>query len=233
MFLRLKQISKSYFSKGVLVREVLSKLSLEVKEGESVAIVGPSGSGKTTLLNIIGTLDRPDEGQVLYKEKDVSLFNNKQLAAFRSRQIGFIFQQHYLLPQCTLWENILVPTLPLKDRDWKDQCMQRGQKLLKRTGIWEQRHQKPGELSGGECQRAAVVRALINAPSLLLADEPTGALDQKNSQTLAELLFEINQSDRVTLIMVTHDPSLAARANRIFLLKEGQLESHQGNPRLS
>jgi ABC-type lipoprotein export system ATPase subunit len=217
MFLRLKQISKSYFSKGVLVREVLSKLSLEVKEGESVAIVGPSGSGKTTLLNIIGTLDRPDEGKVLYKEKDVSLFNNKQLASFRSRQIGFIFQQHYLLPQCTLWENILVPTLPIKDHDWKNQCIQRGEELLKRTGIWEQRHQKPGELSGGECQRAAVVRALINAPSLLLAD----------------VLFETNQSDRVTLIMVTHDPSLAARANRIFLLKEGQLESHQGNPRLS
>ncbi len=233
MFLRLKQISKSFFSKGVLIREVLSKLSLEVEEGESVSIVGPSGSGKTTLLNIIGTLDQPNEGQVLYKEKDVSLFNNQQLASFRSRQIGFVFQQHYLLPQCTLWENILVPTLPLKDRGWKNQCIQRGQELLKRTGIWEQRHQKPGELSGGECQRAAVVRALINAPSLLLADEPTGALDQKNSDNLAELLFEINQSDRVTLIMVTHNTSLAARANKIFLLEEGQLKPHRGNSPLS
>ena len=229
MLLSLQEISKSYFTKGIPSREILSKLSLEVEEGGLVAIVGPSGSGKTTLLNIIGTLDQPDEGHVFYQEKDLNQLNHQQLASFRSQEIGFVFQQHHLLPQCTLWENIMVPTLPLKNRTSKIKCTQRGQELLKRTGIWEQRHQKPGELSGGECQRAAVVRALINAPSLLLADEPTGALDQKNSQTLAELLIEINQSDQVTMIMVTHDITLAARANRIFLLQEGHLVQQNGN----
>ena len=229
MFLRLKEISKSYFTKEIPSREILAKLCLEVAEGESVAIIGPSGSGKTTLLNIIGTLDQPDEGQVLYKGKNVNQLGQRQLASFRNRQIGFVFQQHYLLPQCTLWENILLPTLPITDRDWKNKSIHRGEELLKRTGIWEQRYQKPGELSGGECQRAAVVRALINTPSLLLADEPTGALDQKNSQTLAQLIFEINQSDQVTLIMVTHDTTLAAEANKIFLLEEGHLVLQNGN----
>ena len=223
MLLSLKDISKSYFSNATEHRQVLSDINLDVKEGESVAIVGPSGSGKTTLLNIIGALDKPDQGQVLYRAKDISQLNNQQLASFRSREIGFIFQQHYLLPQCTLWENILIPTLPIRDRAWKNQSTDRGRELLKRTGIWEQRHQKPRELSGGECQRAAVVRALVNGPAILLADEPTGALDQKNSEMLAQILFEFNQSDQVTLIMVTHDMSLAAKAEKIYLLKDGNL----------
>lgn len=223
MFLAVENISKRYPSAGAEGREVLSRLSLQAEAGESVAIVGPSGSGKTTLLNIIGTLDRPDEGRVLFREEDVTHFSEGQLAAFRNREIGFVFQQHHLLPQCTLLENILIPTIPLKDARRKEESIRRGEELLKRVGIWEQRHQKPGELSGGECQRAAVVRALINSPALLLADEPTGALDQKNSGLLAELLFELNRTDKVALILVTHDLRLAARAKRVFLLENGRL----------
>lgn len=223
MLLSLKNISKSYSSNATEHRQVLSHINLEIKEGYRVAIVGPSGSGKTTLLNIIGTLDKPDQGQVLYREEDISQLNNQQLASFRSQVIGFVFQHHYLLPQCTLWENILIPTLPIRDRARKNQSTDRGKELLKRTGIWAQRHQKPGELSGGECQRAAVVRALVNSPTILLADEPTGALDQKNSEMLAEILFEFNQSDKITLIMVTHDMSLAAKADKIYILKDGNL----------
>ena len=222
MYLVLKNISKSYSSnKG---RAILSQLALEVERGESIAIVGPSGCGKTTLLNIIGTLDVPDQGQVLFEGEDVTCFSNLQLATFRNREIGFVFQQHHLLPQCTLQENILIPTIPLPDNNLKKASIQRGEGLLKRVGIWEQRHQKPSELSGGECQRAAVVRALVNHPSLLLADEPTGALDQTNSDLLAELLFELNEIDGVTLVLVTHDPRLAARANRTFLLADGRLQ---------
>ncbi|MCO6477409.1 MAG: ABC transporter ATP-binding protein [Phaeodactylibacter sp.] len=221
--LNVENISKSYASHRSGDRAVLSGLSLQVEEGESVAIVGPSGSGKTTLLNIIGTLDHPDEGRVLFKGKDVTHFSSRQLAAFRNREIGFVFQQHHLFPQCTLLENVLMPTIPLKDSRLKAESIHRGQELLKRIGIWEQRHQKPGELSGGECQRAAVVRALANGPGLLLADEPTGALDQKNSGLLAELLFELNRTEGVTLILVTHDLRLAARAGRVFLLENGRL----------
>ncbi|MCB0547114.1 MAG: ABC transporter ATP-binding protein [Phaeodactylibacter sp.] len=230
MFLTLENISKHYSSAGAGDRAVISHLSLQVEAGESIAIVGPSGSGKTTLLNLIGTLDTPDEGRVLYKGEDVTSYSGQRLAAFRNREIGFVFQQHHLLPQCTLLENILIPTIPIQDARLKDECIQRGQELLKRVGIWEQRHQKPGELSGGECQRAAVVRALANGPGLLLADEPTGALDQKNSGLLAELLFGLNRTDKVTLILVTHDLRLAARAGRVFLLENGRLMKRPMTP---
>jgi lipoprotein-releasing system ATP-binding protein len=221
MYLVLKNISKSYSPQSD--RAILAQLNLEVERGESIAIVGPSGCGKTTLLNIIGTLDVPDQGQVLIGGKDVSHLANRELAAFRNREIGFVFQQHHLLPQCTLQENVLIPTIPVRDPQWKEAAVQKGQELLQRLGIWEQRLQKPGELSGGECQRAAVVRAMINQPQLLLADEPTGALDQQNSGLLVDLLFELNQTEGVTLVLVTHDPALAARADRTFLLTEGKL----------
>ena len=229
MLLTVENISKSYPSPGGGGREIFSGLSLQVAEGESVAIVGPSGSGKTTLLNIIGTLDRPAQGQVLYRGDDVTQFSNRQLAAFRNREIGFVFQQHHLFPQCTLLENILLPSTPLKDARLKAESTRRGKELLKRVGIWERRHQKPAELSGGECQRAAVVRALVNGPGLLLADEPTGALDRENSTRLAELLFELNQTSGVALIIVTHDLQLANRADRVLSLENGQLAEQPPN----
>ncbi len=224
MFINIENISKAYHSVMGANREVLSKLNLQVEKGEHIAIIGPSGSGKTTLLNIIGTLDKPDSGSVTIAGKDISKYAEKELALFRNESIGFIFQQHHLLPQCTLLENILIPTIPLKDSSKKKSASQRGEELLKMVGIYEQRFQKPGELSGGECQRAAVVRALINSPSLLLADEPTGALDKKNSDTLSNLLLEINKDENTTLIMVTHDTKLADKADRVFSLTSGKLK---------
>ena len=219
--LEIQSLSKSYTS-GSATRNVLDKLSLTVNAGETIAIVGPSGSGKTTLLNIIGTLDQADSGSVVFDGVDVMLKNAGELTAFRNQKIGMIFQLHHLLPQCTLWENVLVPTIPLKIKD--ENIEKRAEELLKRTGIWEQRFQKPTELSGGECQRAAVVRALINQPSLILADEPTGALDHANAQLLTNLLLDLNREMNTALIVVTHSAEFAKRMDRMFRLVDGRLE---------
>jgi len=159
---------------------VLNELSLEVDEGERIAILGPSGSGKTTLLNLVGGLDTPDEGIVRFRGEDITGYSGQQIDQFRNRQVGFVFQFHHLLPQCTLLENILIPTLVQSDRSSRAKSAERAGMLMKRVGIWDLRNKLPGILSGGECQRAAVVRAMINAPSILLADEPTGALDSEN-----------------------------------------------------
>lgn len=223
MHIKLQDIHKSYRSEAGRERKILTGLSMQVEKGATVSIAGPSGSGKTTLLNIIGALDRPDAGRVLFEGKDITSFSQNELAAFRNQSIGFVFQKHHLLPQCTLLENVLLPTIPLADAQKKKESTQRANDLLKKTGIWEQRHQKPGELSGGECQRAAVVRALVNGPGLLLADEPTGALDQENSDRLGDLLFELNQTESATLILVTHDLNLAARATEQYWLTDGKL----------
>lgn len=219
--LEIQSLSKSYTS-GSATRNVLDKLSLTVNAGETIAIVGPSGSGKTTLLNIIGTLDKADSGSVVFDGVDVMLKNSGELTAFRNQKIGMIFQLHHLLPQCTLWENVLVPTIPLKIKN--ENIEKRAEELLKRTGIWEQRFHKPTELSGGECQRAAVVRALINQPSLILADEPTGALDHANAQLLTDLLLDLNREMNTALIVVTHSAELAKRMDRMFRLVDGRLE---------
>lgn len=218
--LHIINITKSYLS-GVTPRKVLDNLSLAVKSGETIAIVGPSGSGKTTLLNIIGTLDKADGGNVLFEGADLAAMNQKQTTAFRNQRIGMVFQLHHLLPQCTLWENVLIPTLPFKNDDGKAE--QRAETLLKRTGIWEQRFQKPAELSGGECQRAALVRALINRPSLILADEPTGALDHDNALNLIDLLLELNKEQGTALIVVTHSLELASKMDKVYKLTNGKL----------
>jgi len=218
--LSLSDISKSYPS-GTTYRKVLDSLSLEIKKGETVAIVGPSGSGKTTLLNIIGTLDKADSGEALFEGTNLMKMKPADFPAFRNRRIGMVFQLHHLLPQCTLWENVLIPTLPLKAADGKAE--QRAEVLLKRTDIWEQRFQRPAELSGGECQRAAVVRALINQPSLLLADEPTGALDHDNALKLTELLLDLNKEQGTALIVVTHSMELANKMDKVYQLVNGNL----------
>ena len=347
MLFKLNNISKHYGSEsdGTL-RKVLDRLSLEINEGESIAILGPSGSGKTTLLNIMGTLDRPDSGDVFYRDSKVILkvsdtgisadnrsnqiqsetalpadqvtfdnetgskqnraatrvtptevtfenitdktefnpepsstadrkselrikdktperpivkmsvhiqtpvqsvssnipktekpvasdlfsskenlvnYSTKELDTFRNQKIGFVFQLHHLLPQCTLFENILIPTLTITDKNIKAERLIRANELMERVGIWEQRDQMPGHLSGGECQRAAVVRALINRPGLLLADEPTGALDEDNVSKLAMLLLEINKTDGVTLVVVTHSLALAAKMDTVYELRNGKL----------
>jgi len=218
MLLKLEKVTKSY-SKD---RTILDQLELEIKAGERIAIVGPSGSGKTTLLNLIGTLDRPDSGKMYFDNQDLSVFSDQQLAKFRNEKIGFVFQMHHLLPQLTLLENILLPTLTDKKLQGNE-TMERAQKLISRMGLSGVSHQKPAELSGGECQRTAVARALINRPKLILADEPTGALDQKSAFNLTDLLVELNREEGVTLIVVTHSMDVASKMDRIYRLEAGVL----------
>src|SRR3989449_5395248 len=231
--LKLERVTKQFDSpEGASPLIVLSEISLEVTPGESLAIVGPSGSGKSTLLHIIGTLDRPTSGQVWLAGKDVSQLLEPELAAVRNRQIGFIFQAHYLLPQCTVLENVLVPTLAKTAHGAtaatdpaasSESAEARASRLLKRVGLAERISHRPGELSGGERQRVAVVRALINRPRLLLADEPTGALDHTSAQQLAQLLLELNREEGVALIVVTHALELARLMGKMSQLKDGRL----------
>ncbi len=202
---------------------VLDNVSLEVAAGESLAIVGPSGSGKSTLLHIIGTLDRPTSGSITLNGQDLGALDDRQLAAVRNRQIGFVFQSHYLLPQCTVLENVLVPTLACPEEAARNGAGKRAERLLQRVGLGERLSHRPGELSGGESQRVAVVRALINQAQLLLADEPTGSLDQTSARELGQLLLELNREEGVTLIIVTHARELAQRMGRVLELKQGRL----------
>ena len=223
MLLKLEQITKSYFSgNNPTARVILDQLDLEVNVGERIAIVGSSGSGKTTLLNLIGTLDRPDSGKMYFENQDLSVFNDYRLAGFRNQKIGFVFQLHHLLPQLTLLENVLLPSLTDKKLQGKE-TLERAQKLIARMGLAEVAHQKPAELSGGECQRTAVARALINRPKLILADEPTGALDQKSAFNLTDLLVELNIEEGVTLIVVTHSMDVARKMDRIYKIENGKL----------
>lgn len=200
---------------------VLRGLSLEVARGESVAVVGPSGCGKSTLLNLIGTLDQPTEGSITFDRRDLGDLDDTELAELRNREMGFIFQSHHLLPQCTVMENVLVPTLAHRSATTTDD--ERARRLLERVGLGERLTHRPGQLSGGERQRAAVVRALINEPQLLLADEPTGALDEATADKLGQLLVELNTEENLTLITVTHSPDLAARMARTVKLADGRL----------
>jgi len=222
--LALVEISKRYESlDGAPPLDVLRGVTFDIAGGESIAIVGPSGSGKSTLLNIIGTLDRPTSGRVKLEGNDLSQLNDVQLAAVRNRQIGFVFQSHYLLPQCTVLENVLVPTLADSDRSLRDGAEERARKLLQRVGLGERLGHRPGQLSGGERQRVAVVRALINQPKLLLADEPTGSLDRVSADELGQLLVQLNREQNITLIVVTHAQDLAKRMRRVLELRDGKL----------
>jgi len=222
--LKLASVTKRYDSPDKPeALTVLKDISLEVARGESLAIVGPSGSGKSTLLHILGTLDRPTSGSVALDGQDLGALDERQLAAVRNRQIGFVFQAHYLLPQCTVLENVLVPTLASPETAARDGAGARAERLLQRVGLGERIAHRPGELSGGERQRVAVVRALINQPQLLLADEPTGSLDHAAAGELGQLLLELNREEGVTLIVVTHALDLARRMGRVLELKDGGL----------
>jgi lipoprotein-releasing system ATP-binding protein len=225
--LSLTKVTKQYDSpEGAEPLKVIDDLSLEVGAAQSVAITGPSGSGKSTLLQIMGTLDRATSGEVNLAGKDLNRLSDDELAAVRSRQIGFVFQFHYLLPQCTVLENVLVPTLAsshAEARPGSENVTDRARRLLERVGLGRRLGHRPGELSGGERQRVAVVRGLINRPQLLLADEPTGSLDHASAQQLAQLLTELNREESVALVVVTHAMELAQRMARIFELKDGRL----------
>ena len=222
MLLQLKNITKGYGDPGMhSYRPVLENLELKIEKGSKLAIIGPSGSGKTTLLNLIGALDLPDFGEVIFDGKDITSYSKNELADFRNRHLGFVFQMHHLMPQLTLLENVLLPVLPQgkvskETTEWAEY-------LVKKVGIWEQRNQKPSEMSGGECQRTAVVRALINKPELILADEPTGALDEANAKALTELLIKLSEEEKVTLVTVTHSAEMAASMDKKLVLKNGKL----------
>ena len=201
--------------------DVLREISLDLAAGESVAIMGPSGSGKSTLLNILGTLDAPSQGSVTIDGCDPFELSPRQLADFRNRRIGFVFQDHHLLPQCSTLENVLLPTLA------DARCAEetgRAKELLERVGLSGRLDHRPAELSGGEKQRAAIARALIRRPALVLADEPTGNLDRTSAESVASLLAETALSDGASLVIVTHSERLAARALRRYELVEGKLD---------
>jgi len=221
--LEIKSLTKSFQSGSGARRIILDELNLSVQDGESVAIVGPSGSGKTTLLNMLGALDRPDGGDVLLNGESVFSKNEKQLAEFRNRSIGFVFQLHHLLPQLNLLENILLPVVA-QQFAVDSASRKRAEELTQKLGIAELQNQRPGQLSGGECQRTAVARALINQPKILLADEPTGALDQQSSNQLADLLLQLNREENTSLIVVTHSMTLASKMDKIYQLENGKLQ---------
>lgn len=214
--IKAKNIDKSFDA-----LEVLKGVDIEIAKGEIVSIVGPSGAGKTTLLQILGTLDRPDAGDVEVNDVNFSKLNEKELAAFRNKHIGFIFQFHQLLPEFTALENVMIPAL-IARKDTKS-VTARAKELIGYLGLSERMEHKPSELSGGEKQRVAVARALINNPSVLLADEPSGSLDSKNRDELHKLLFNVREKFGLTLVIVTHDKELAALSDRVIEMKDGKM----------
>jgi predicted ABC-type transport system involved in lysophospholipase L1 biosynthesis ATPase subunit len=222
--LTLDRIAKHYPGPaGAPPVEVLKGISLTVGAGESVAVTGPSGCGKTTLLQIMGALDRPSAGTARFREEDLGGLDEEAACAFRRRHLGFIFQHHALLPQCTAVENVLIPRLAAGRATDKDR--EKARDLLAELGLGARLDHRPGELSGGECQRVAVARALIGEPALLLADEPTGALDEANAREITDLLLRLQSARGVALVVVTHSPEVAARMSRRLRLRDGALEA--------
>ena len=223
MKIELSNISKKYQTPGVAaVREVLKNITMTLDPSDSVAIVGPSGSGKSTLLNIMGTLDLPDSGAVNIDGKNTREMTGHELASFRNTKLGFVFQLHYLLPQLSLLENVLVPVIA-QSKPMRQKAVIRAKELLENVGLADRASQKPGQMSVGECQRGALVRALINNPELILADEPTGSLDAGSAEMLGDLLVKINREKNISLVVVTHSEKLATRMKQVYHLTGGQL----------
>lgn len=215
----LEGIRKTYRQGGNEIR-ALDGIDLQIERGDSLAIMGPSGSGKSTLLNVLGALDKPDSGSYRFEDEDVALLDDDGASRLRNLRIGFVFQSFHLLPRLTVLENVL---LPLRYRDTPDESAEaRAHHLLARVGLTDRAHHRPGELSGGQMQRAAIARALIMQPPLLLADEPTGNLDSKSAQDVLSLLAELH-ADGQTLVIVTHDPEIAERTQRSVHLRDGRI----------
>ncbi len=202
--------------------DVLRGVSFELEAGENLAIVGPSGSGKSTLLNVVGTLETPTTGRVMLAGENPADFDERRMAAFRNRKIGFVFQDHHLLPQCSVLENVLVPTIA--GGPTRQNQIDRARRLLDRVGLSDRLDHRPAELSGGERQRVALARALVLEPVLLLADEPTGNLDRSTAGRIADLLLELQEQEGTMLVVVTHSPTLADRMSRRLELDEGKLQ---------
>ena len=216
--LKARSIKKSY---GTL--PILKGVDLDVNTGEIVSIVGASGAGKSSLLNIIGTLDKPDSGRVLLNDEDTSVMNAKQLSAFRNKKIGFIFQFHHLLAEFNAMENVCIPAYIAGKT--KPEAETRASELLEMLNLGHRKTHKPSQLSGGEAQRVAVARALINNPALILADEPSGNLDSKNAMELHQLFFSLRDQFNQTFIIVTHNEELAEMSDRKVLMKDGLIEA--------
>lgn len=216
--IKIEGITKSF---GGL--QILKGIDLEIRKGEIVSIVGPSGAGKTTLLQIIGTLDKPDSGKVLYNGVDVIGMNDTDISAFRNNNIGFVFQFHQLLPEFTALENVMIPAFikGVKSRE----AEKRAKELLKFMGLSNREPHKPSELSGGEKQRVAVARALMNNPEVILADEPSGSLDSKNKEELHKIFFLLREQFGQTFVIVTHDEGLSGITDRTIFMKDGRIDS--------
>jgi lipoprotein-releasing system ATP-binding protein len=216
-------IWKEYKSGKSLSLQVLKGVDIEIREGEFVVIIGPSGSGKSTLLHILGGLDTPTEGTVTLGEQNIFDFSEDELSEFRNKKLGFVFQFHHLLPEFTALENVCMPAMIQGIR--MEQCKPNAVTLLKNVGLEGRMHHKPGELSGGEQQRVAIARSLMNQPMIILADEPSGNLDKENGLRLHELLSELSRKDGHTFVIATHNPDLARRADRILRLGDGKLSA--------
>ncbi|PKQ61541.1 hypothetical protein BZG02_15230 [Labilibaculum filiforme] len=225
MIVELKNITKYYQNAASdKKRIILDDISLAIEKGDSIAIVGPSGSGKSTLLNVISSLDTANSGSIIFDGEDLSQKNEKELANFRNQNLGFVFQLHHLLPQLNLIENVLLPFIPVKDKKKRQEAEKRALELLDFVGLLDLILQRPGQMSGGECQRAALVRALIHQPNLILADEPTGSLDKKAANKLGDLLVRINEKQGVSVVVVTHSMDLAKKMKKIYQLEDGRLK---------
>ena len=210
------------FQTGSERLDVLKGVNLRIYRGEMVAVVGASGVGKSTLLHILGALDRPNKGKVSLNSTDIFSLDERELAHFRNRTIGFVFQFHHLLPEFTALENVIMPKLIAGEE--MDEVKEKGEEILTEVGLMERKDHRPGELSGGEQQRVAVARALINDPQILVADEPSGNLDKDNKENLHQLFTQLNQKRNQSIVIATHNQELAQRAKRIYRLKDGKAE---------
>ena len=223
--IQLRDINKSYDR-----LQVLHDVSLDIVPGRLTAIIGPSGAGKSTLLHIMGSLDRPDSGKVVFDGIDLTTLSPKKLADFRNRHVGFVFQSHLLLPEFTIEENVMLPALI--GGISRNEARERARELLEQVGLKDRIAHRPAELSGGECQRAAVARALVNRPGVILADEPSGSLDSENRANLHRLFFSLRDTLGTTLVIVTHDLSLAADADYVITLADGRIAPAETKPQL-
>jgi putative ABC transport system ATP-binding protein len=221
--IELRDIRKTYRQGGSDIR-ALDGIDLHIAQGEFVAVMGPSGSGKSTLLNVLGGLDRPDSGRYRLAQDEVSALDDDAASDVRNRRIGFVFQSFHLLPRLSVLENVLLPQRYARSAD--PQAAQRATQLLERIGLGQRLHHLPGQLSGGQLQRAAIARALLNQPALLLADEPTGNLDSSSAAEVMALLRELHAGGQ-TLVLVTHDPDIAAAAQRTIHLRDGRIDAGQ------
>jgi len=230
--IELRDIYKTY-NLGEVDVPVLRGVSLNVRRGELVALMGASGSGKSTLMNILGCLDHPTSGEYWLEGREISRLTAKEQARLRNRMVGFVFQNYNLLPRTTALENVLMPLTYTKENLSEHQMRQRATELLQKVGLGDRTDHQPSQLSGGEQQRVAIARSLVNHPRVLFADEPTGNLDSRTSEEILQMFQQLNSADGITLILVTHDPNVAQHAQRIIRIKDGLIEESTGQAKSS